>query len=240
MSQSAAARIPDPEHESSTSSDLTALAERIGAIAHRFNNSLTTIIGLVDWHLDVENHADPLAADFAKMRAAATQAREASAEIQRLIAQAQRGGAPRAEAPLRSTADLRAVTSTGEQTQAPAPPATVLIIDDQPDVRNSLCVMIRTLGYAAHAVPSGEAALVWLASNRASMVFTDLGMPGMDGAAVAKAIAEQQPTVPVVLMTGWGAFAAPPPGVHRVVAKPIRMAQLRECLAALAGSDRTS
>jgi CheY-like chemotaxis protein len=237
MSQLAAARLPDPEDESTPSGDLTAFAERVGAMAHRFNNALTTIIGLVDWHLDVESHPEPLSGDFEKMRAAAAQARETSADIQRLIAQAQRHGAPRPSAAARSTADLRGPSKEGDETHGAMPPAAVLVVDDQPDVRNSLCVMIRTLGYAAHAVASGEEALSWLAANRASLVFTDLGMPGMDGTAVARAIAERQPALPVVLMTGWGTFAATPPGVQRVVTKPLRMAQLRECLTSLAGND---
>jgi CheY-like chemotaxis protein len=234
MSQSAAARIPDPERESSTSGDVVTLAESVAAKAHRFNNALTTIIGLVDWHLDVENHPEPARADFAKMRAAAAMAQDTAAEIQRLVAGAlrQRAAAPAAlERPRLGSRE----NPDGEGPCPPRPHASVLVVDDHPDVRNSLCVMVRTLGYPAHAVSSGEAALAWLANNTASIVFTDFGMPGMDGTAVAKAVSEQQPGVPVVLMTGWGTIGCTPPGVRRVVAKPLRMAQLRECLEALAG-----
>ncbi len=228
MSRPAGARVPGPDREPSTARDLERFAETVAAKAHRFNNALTTILGLVDWHLDVESHPEPLRGDFAKMHAAATTARETSTEIQRLVAEALGLGAP--EPGMAAPAGPTPQDGEGQR------PASVLVVDDQPDVRNSLCVMVRTLGYSAHAVASGEAALAWLAANTASVVFTDLGMPGMDGTAVAKAVAERQPGVPVVLMTGWGTLATTPPDVRRVVGKPLRMAQLRECLEAFAGN----
>jgi len=229
MRPSAAARVPDPDTGSSGEIDVVTLAESVAAKTHRFNNALTTIIGLVDWHLDVEHHAEPIRADLTRMRAAAAMARDTSAEIQHLVASALRQNAT-------SSDSAHAVEGNNEQAQSPAQaPATVLVIDDHPDVRNSLCVMVRTLGYAAHSVQSGEAALAWLATNRASLIFTDLTMTEMDGAAVAQAVTERQPGVPVVLMTGWGTVGSLPPGVRRVVAKPLRMAQLRECLEAFAG-----
>jgi CheY-like chemotaxis protein len=215
--------------------DAATLAERVAAKTHRFNNALTTILGLVDWHLEVESHPELLRADLAKMRTAVALARDVSIELQRLVADTMRRSSP-APVPAANAGGTANAEDSAEARDERRSQGSVLVVDDHPDVRNSLCVMVRTLGYPAHAVDSGDAALAWLAGNTARLVFTDLGMPGMDGATVAKAIVDRQPGTPVVLMTGWGAMASPPPGVCRVIAKPIRMALLRECLETFAGS----
>jgi DNA-binding NtrC family response regulator len=113
----------------------------------------------------------------------------------------------------------------------------VLLVDDQVDVLNSLAVMVRALGYSVYAVEGGQAALEWLADHRASAVLTDFGMPGMNGEALVKAITERHPDVPIVLLSGWSELTVTPapPGVRQVLPKPLRMAQLRECLETIVG-----
>jgi DNA-binding NtrC family response regulator len=113
----------------------------------------------------------------------------------------------------------------------------VLLVDDQVDVRNSLSVMVRTLGYAVHAVEDGEAALEWLADHGASAVLTDFEMPGMNGEALAEAITERHPDVPIVLLSGWSELTTTRARecVRLVLPKPLRMAQLRECLETIVG-----
>ena len=99
---------------------------------------------------------------------------------------------------------------------APVAPARhVLLVDDQVDVRTSLSVMIRTLGYDVHAVDGGRAALSWLETQSASLVITDLGMPGMSGRELAAAIAKRHQALPVVLLTGWADGEPEGPPWHR-------------------------
>ncbi len=154
--------------------DLAGFASAVGALTHRFNNALTTVMGLSDWHLVAETHAAPLRSDFEKIRAAATVAQQTAQEIQQLACEASRR-ATRAGAGQSLDAEDAYAVIEGRKAPAPQP---VLLVDDQVDVRNSLSVMVRTLGYAVHAVEGGEAALEWLADNRASAVLTDFGMRG--------------------------------------------------------------
>src|SRR5262249_33309154 len=76
------------------------------------------------------------------------------------------------------------------------------------------------------------------------VVITDLGMPHIDGRAVAAAIKAVAPVTPVIMLTGWGyrllAQNDVPPFVDRVLSKPPRLADLRAALGELtdaAGND---
>jgi CheY-like chemotaxis protein len=65
-------------------------------------------------------------------------------------------------------------------------------------------------------------------------VFTDLGMPNIDGRTVAAAIKSRAPTTPVILLTGWGyrlrAENDLPQHVDRVLSKPPKLYELRAAL----------
>lgn len=206
---------------------LQAFASSVGDLAHRFNNALTTVVGLTDWHVHAGRADGSLRDDLRKIHAAATSAGQTAREIQQLarVAAARPGRA----APLQAAAPIKvapAATSAGG----------VLLVDDQADVRTSLSVMIRTLGYQVHAVDGGQAALAWLEHEKPSLVITDLRMPGIGGAELAMAIAQRHPAVPVVLLTGSGDTEPEGrPDIVRVLPKPLRMAQLRAALASLIG-----
>jgi CheY-like chemotaxis protein len=205
---------------------LQAFASHVGDLAHRFNNALTTVVGLADWHLVMGRVEGGVRDDLERIRTAATAAERTAREIQQLT----RGAAAAL------VTGPRRPAAGGATAPAAAPTRRVLLVDDQPDVRASLSVMIRTLGYDVHAVESGGAAVAWLATESAALVLTDLAMPGMGGAELAAEVARTSPGVPVAVLTGWaGAEPAVPPGVARVLPKPLRMAQLREALAALVG-----
>lgn len=210
---------------------LQSLAASVGDLAHRFNNALTTVVGLADWHLFAGAPDSGLRDDLQKIRAAATSAEQTAKEIQQLT----RAAATNLVRPIRRAAPAEPTPTPAGQTLR------VLLVDDQADVRTSLSVMIRTLGYDVHAVDGGTAALAWLETGSASLVITDLGMPGMDGNMLAAAIAERHPMLPVVLLTGWAeAEPGDRPDITRVLPKPLRMAQLREALVSLVGHPKAS
>ena len=64
----------------------------------------------------------------------------------------------------------------------------VLVVDDLPDVRDSLCDLTRHLGHACHAVGSAAEARALLASTHFDVVLIDLEMPDTDGRALATEI----------------------------------------------------
>jgi two-component system NtrC family response regulator len=65
---------------------------------------------------------------------------------------------------------------------------TILIVDDDAAMRDSLAETISDLGHVAVAKPSGQAALDHLRSNTVEAVLLDLRMPGLDGIEVLRQI----------------------------------------------------
>ena len=107
---------------------------------------------------------------------------------------------------------------------------TILLVDDDGDIRDVAHALLESLGYAVIDAPHPAAALDIAASSAPiDLVFTDLQMPGMNGFQLAKAIQRLRPHLPVLYATGHvGALADnddPPPGP--ILTKPYRMATLR-------------
>ncbi len=116
------------------------------------------------------------------------------------------------------------------------PSRRVLYIDDDPHVRSFMRYVLETLNQDADAAESGVQALDLLATEEYDLVITDLSMPEMDGEAVTREIKRDWPTLPVVLVTGWGAHDAAERfgedgAPDSVLAKPFTTEQLRDVLA---------
>jgi CheY-like chemotaxis protein len=106
-------------------------------------------------------------------------------------------------------------------------PHTVLVVEDNEDVRGVAVSLLEQLGYRTIAVEDAAAALEALAAgHQISLVFTDVILPGaMDGAALAQVVAERYPRIPVVLTTGYSkVFDQEPP--WPVLRKPYQIAAL--------------
>jgi two-component system nitrogen regulation response regulator NtrX len=82
--------------------------------------------------------------------------------------------------------------------------ATILIVDDEPGVRNALSGVLRDEGYTVEAVPSGEACLERLARGPVDLIVLDVWLPGMDGLATLARLRERQVDAQVVLISGHG------------------------------------
>ncbi len=125
---------------------------------------------------------------------------------------------------------------------APAAPVatTVLVVDDEPIVREVLAEGLRTASYRAIGVPSGPAALALLDAGEAvDLVVSDLSMPGMDGLELLAEIQTRHPRMPAILLTGFATKAAElavggaRSGTFSLLRKPVTAEQLAECVAAL-------
>ena len=82
----------------------------------------------------------------------------------------------------------------------------VLVVDDDKLSREFLAHATEALGYEAHAVPSGAAALQALSDDSFDLVFTDLRMPEMDGIALVERLQDIHPNVPTVVVTAHGSI----------------------------------
>jgi DNA-binding response OmpR family regulator len=75
----------------------------------------------------------------------------------------------------------------------------VLVVEDDAGLRAYLVTILEHQGYRVVAAGSGEEALELLGDERAMLAVLDIGLPGMDGFAVAEQLA---PDVPVIVVTG--------------------------------------
>jgi len=124
---------------------------------------------------------------------------------------------------------------TEQKPDAQMPSLSVLVVDDEPFVRETLAEMLEDLDHRVVTVECGREALEKVASGDFDLVFTDLAMPEMDGWETARAIHKSRPGLPVVLVTGYGATAQPPSGeldlVAGIIGKPFDFDQVTGTIA---------
>jgi len=123
--------------------------------------------------------------------------------------------------------------------------ARVLLVDDEPLVREVLAEHLEELGYEVIAAASGEEALRLLGTQaRTDALVTDLSMPGMDGLALIRAVQAQRPGLPAVLLTGYAgdgaalAMTGAIAGSFTLLRKPVSGEQLADRVAALLETRR--
>lgn len=108
-------------------------------------------------------------------------------------------------------------------------PARILVVDDEPQIRRFLDISLRAQGYRVREAVDGEQALALLASEGADLVVLDIGLPGMDGHAVLRAIRGWS-QVPVVMLSvrsdESGKVAALDAGANDYVTKPFGTQEL--------------
>jgi two-component system response regulator AtoC len=83
-------------------------------------------------------------------------------------------------------------------------PFRVLVIDDDPGVRDYMQALVSRQGYDVFAAADGEEALGSLERSRPDLITLDVVLPGMDGLAVLAELKKRLPDVPVVMLSGHG------------------------------------
>jgi PAS domain S-box-containing protein len=88
---------------------------------------------------------------------------------------------------------------------AAADQRTVLVVEDNTDVKNVAVALLEQLGYRTIAVESATEALdVFASGQQVSLLFTDVALPGqVDGLALARKVTDRYGAIPVVLTTGY-------------------------------------
>lgn len=88
----------------------------------------------------------------------------------------------------------------------PSTRTTLLIIDDEPQLRNMLERLFAGEGYAVRTAGTGAQALQRLKSERYQVVLCDVKLPDANGVELTKAIKSQQPDAEVIVFTAFGAI----------------------------------
>ena len=108
--------------------------------------------------------------------------------------------------------------------------ATILVVEDEEDVRELLKDILTDGGHTVEFAPDGQKGIELFRGKTFDMVFTDLGMPGMSGWQVAEQIKKINKNTPVVLITGWEVQEKgrelKKSGVDMVVKKPFRVNEI--------------
>jgi signal transduction histidine kinase len=122
--------------------------------------------------------------------------------------------------------------------RAVGPQRRVLVVDDNRDAADSLAHLLRLLGDEVEVAFDGATALETLPAFRPDAVLLDIGMPGMDGYATARAIRHMPDGAQILLiaMTGWGQeedkLRATEAGFDVHLVKPVAIEALFEAFAA--------
>jgi CheY-like chemotaxis protein len=116
----------------------------------------------------------------------------------------------------------------------PESSATVLLVDDDNDLRCILAGALATLGYEVREATDGLSALQILETFKPDVVVVDFAMPGLNGADVVKKAREKWPDLPIVLASGFAETAAIERAIGRdarLLRKPFRIDELLEAVA---------
>ena len=87
------------------------------------------------------------------------------------------------------------------------PEPTVYIVDDEPAIRDSLAMLLRSVGLASRTFPSAPAFLEGFDAGAPGCLVADVRMPGMSGLELQEALRARQAALPVIIITGHGDIA---------------------------------
>ncbi|MCG2638586.1 MULTISPECIES: response regulator transcription factor [Bradyrhizobium] len=99
----------------------------------------------------------------------------------------------------------------------------ILLVEDDPLIREFVVEALREAGYHVIHASTGEEALAWCNRRVADVLVTDVRLPGqVDGWQIAERYREQSPNLPVIYATGFSPVPPRPVPGSRIVQKPFR------------------
>jgi DNA-binding response OmpR family regulator len=110
----------------------------------------------------------------------------------------------------------------------------VLVIDDEPDMREMLAFSLPANEFEVVTADGGRAAVALLGTRRFDVAITDLKMPGMNGVETVSALRELDPDMEIIVATGYAsletALACMKQGAYDYIRKPYDIAELRHLI----------
>ncbi|MEJ5976677.1 response regulator [Novosphingobium sp. PS1R-30] len=132
---------------------------------------------------------------------------------------------PVAEAPHSS------IEETGDDAGPELDPLHILLVDDEELVRSGTAEMLEDMGHRVDQAASGAQALQKLRDQAFDVLISDYLMPGMTGVQLIEEMRRQDNDLPVLLITGFAAFASASDAQFGRIAKPFRRGELARALA---------
>lgn len=114
------------------------------------------------------------------------------------------------------------------------PATNILVVDDEPIVRQSLQIILKHLGHRAELVDSAKAALARLSQSAFDIVITDYSMPDMLGDELVVRIRQLVPDQRIIMATAYveeyKVFGHPDGRVDALLIKPFSFKDLNEAI----------
>jgi DNA-binding response OmpR family regulator len=120
-------------------------------------------------------------------------------------------------------------------------PNRVLVVDDDPDMRESVARVLAAAGYVVEVAEDGQQAIDVQRARPAQILITDVFMPARDGLETIQFFRQQWPSMPIIAMTGGSPTGevddylkvAEVAGANVTLRKPFPARELLESLSAL-------
>jgi DNA-binding NtrC family response regulator len=80
----------------------------------------------------------------------------------------------------------------------------ILVVDDERNIRNNLCMVLEAEGYKVHTASNGDEALLRVKESRYDIVLVDIQMPKMNGLELLRYLRGLRLKMPVVMLTAYG------------------------------------
>ena len=130
---------------------------------------------------------------------------------------------------------IAAAKESGRQEETSEAGGVILIVDDEPQLRDLAARILRSLGYTVDSVCSGELALKYLSEKQADLILIDMQMdPGMNGYETYREIIKISPGQKAIIVSGYSdsadVKAAIKLGANGFIKKPYSLDELRRAV----------
>jgi two-component system, cell cycle sensor histidine kinase and response regulator CckA len=125
---------------------------------------------------------------------------------------------------------------------SPAPKSTILVVDDEPEIRKLVAAMVSQFGYTVLTADSGDHALTLYKNHKGpiDLLITDVVAPGMSGPMLADKLTDRQPDLKVLYISGYDNTQVVQKYVvekgHELLSKPFKIEELRNKIQSMLAS----